>query len=875
MKLSHKLAALLMALAMILTVVPAFAAGEEGVSRPLTQAEREVKLAALEDFSARLHEMKLEYADTDYSTKDAKDPYATARIIVKSADEIKDENALASVSGYNNWTVLQYATGEEAEAALKQFEKMNNVEWVQPDRIMSIDAVPGSNNFRSWGYGASHVDAFSYNEWLYAEAGNNLANLPTITVAVIDTGADSDHPFIMSRLVPGYDFVDNDSNPEDEHYHGTHVSGTVVDGTFENVKIMPIRVLDASGHGDETGVAAGMEYAYLHGCQVENLSLGGDCDQYGDNIAHPLFVEVTDNAFNSGTTVCVAAGNESDNAAYHCPANVPRACTVASITQSHSLSWFSNYGDLVDIAAPGSGINSSVSGGGYDTLDGTSMATPHVAAACAMIRSYFPDMDADDVVTVIKGSAVDIGLSNAGAGMLNVTDLFKFDSFINAEGQSNHFTSTGNYVWNVDNGAAVSGNAGHNNSTSVLTCKMELAAYQTVTFDVKVSSEQGHDFLRVKADGQTLYEISGEHDWQTVTVTVPGCGMKTVTWEFSKDASGSAGSDKAWVDNISVAKTISSYANAEGRGELFVSEGQNPWVVDEQNHAAKSAGSGAVGSVSSMTVTIPLSAGMRLGFDYMVSSVGGTFKVLANGQEILSSGSTNGFVPFEYYSTMNGSTVIEFRYTKADTRTECAWVKNFAIGHVFASAASAPGNSFTFENSWGYGWEVYEDYVRSTNQGEAATDSYFNLTLDMQAGETLTFRFKVSSESNYDWFRFYADGTKKIERSGVTNWETYTFTATTTKTYVFRWSYEKDYSVNSNDDCAYVDDIAYSGNAIPMGDADGDGEVSVADALLVLRYVLGIASGSQLNLDKCDVDGNGVVDVNDALVLLRMAMNII
>lgn len=878
MKSTRRLIALFMAFAMIALIVPAlssfaFAEGEKSTG-VLSSAERAMRIEALDGYTARLHEMKTAYADMDYSVKDASDPYATARIIVKCSDALDYGDALAAVSGYNDWHVIQYATPGEAEAALKQYSAMDNVKWAQPDRIMKIDAVPGSNSFKSWGYGQDHVDAYNYNEWLYAESGNNLANLPTITVAVIDTGADSDHPFIMSRLVPGYDFIDNDTNPEDGHYHGTHVSGTVVDGTFENVKIMPIRVLNNNGEGDETGVSSGMEYAYLHGCQVENLSLGGDCDQYGDNIAHPLFTEVVDNAFNNGTTVCVAAGNESDNAANHCPANVPRAMTVASITSSHSLSWFSNYGDLVDIAAPGSGINSSVTGGGYDSLDGTSMATPHVSAACAMVKSFYPDMDPDDVVTVLKNAAVDIGITNAGTGMLNVTDLFKFDDYINAQGFTNHFTSNGTYVWNIENGVAVSGNAGHNSSTSVLTSKMQLGAYQTVSFDVKVSSEQGHDFLRVKANGQTVWELSGEHDWQRVSVAIPAAGQVTVTWEFVKDASGAAGQDKAYVDNISAERTLSTVANAEGRNVEFTSAGQYPWVVDESENAARSAGAGPAGSVSTMTANVMLSEGMRVGFDYKVSSLGGSFKVLINGQQALTSGSTNGWQTFEYTAVSSGNAVIEFTYVKADSRTEQAWVKNFAVGHVFASAASAPGNIFTFTNATGWAWEVCEDYVRSTNVNEASTDSWFTLSLQMQAGETLSFRFKVSSETNYDWFRFYVNNSKQMERSGAGSWETYTYTASSAGTYLFKWSYEKDYSVNSNDDRAYVDDISYSGNDVAMGDADASGEVDVQDALLVMRVAMGLIPESQIRADKCDVDGSGSIDINDALLIMRMSMGL-
>ena len=876
MKKTVKLLAVFMALAMLFTVLPAFAAGTDKVSRPLTEREKSLKLSSLMSFYGRYHEMKEEIGSR-YAKRDESDPYTTARIIVKYAGSLKDTGAVAEVSGHNDWHVLQYTSSAEARKACGRFKAMKGVEYAVPDMIMKITAAPGSNSFYSWGYGANDVDAFSYNEWLYAQAGNDLSNLPTITVAVIDTGADSDHPFIMNRLVPGYDFSDYDDDPEDEHYHGTHVSGTVVDGTFENVKIMPIRVLDSTGYGETVQVCAGMEYAYLNGCQVENLSLGGDCDGL-DGEEHLMMAEVIEAAFDNGTTVCVAAGNDSVDASTFCPANVERAMTVASITASHSLSWFSNYGAMVDIAAPGSDINSSVPGGGFRSLDGTSMATPHVSAAAAMVRSFYPEMNADSVVNVLKGAAVDIGITNAGTGMLCVTDLFKFDIVINGEGEDNHFVSTGYYPWQTEAGAAFSGNAGYNNSNSVLTMKLPLSAYQTITFEYKVSSEQDHDYLRVKAAGQTLFEASGEQDWQEATVTVPVSGFVTVTWEFSKDASGASGSDKAWIRNVRVDKTLSSVANAEGSNAEFVSSGEYNWVVDYEENAARSGNSGVHSSTSTMNTTVSAIAGMKLRFKYKVSSASGdnfTFRV--NGATVLTSGRTTDYVDYEYTVTASGTQALQFSFTKnasGSSGSDCAWVKGFSLGHTFESAACGTPYPLGFVNGSTYPWAVEGDHVVSTNRNIESTESYFTLTIDMKRGETLSFRYSVSSEQNYDFFKFYVDGSAVISQSGVVDWTDYTFTATTAKTYTFKWAYSKDYSVDRNDDCARVDDVIYSGEQGLLGDVNGDGAVSSTDALLILRYVNGLIGANELDLLRADVDGDGSVTTADALLILRMSMNV-
>ena len=242
------------------------------------------------------------------------------------------------------------------------------------------------NEFLSWGYGADYVDAFNYNEWMLDYAGG-VENLPEIIVAVIDTGYDSDHPYLVGRSVPGYDFVNNDSNPEDDHGHGSHCAGTILDGNLPNVKIMPLKVLDAEGSGYSSEIILAMEYASLNGAAAANLSLSGPCDS-----DHNAYVEVVaEGMAHNDIVYCVAAGNNyGSDASTRCPANVPDCVTVAAHDRNKRMADFSNVGEIVDITAPGVGIRSVRMGGGYTEMDGTSMATPHVAAACALLKTFNP-----------------------------------------------------------------------------------------------------------------------------------------------------------------------------------------------------------------------------------------------------------------------------------------------------------------------------------------------------------------------------------------------------------------------------------------------------------------------------------------------------
>ncbi len=218
----------------------------------------------------------------------------------------------------------------------------------------------------------------------------------------------------------GYDYVDNDSDPSDKHYHGTHVAGTIVDCTPGlNVKVLPVRVLNAEGKGSSFNVGNGIKYAADHGAKVINLSLGGTHSIYKD--------ENIEYAINKGVIVVVAAGNDNRDTEYHCPAHLKEAIVVAAVDENDRKASFSNFGDSVDVAAPGVGIISCVPGGSYQSLNGTSMAAPHVSAVAAMFKLKQPSMTPAQVETMIKENVRDLGSSGwdryYGSGILDLTNI--------------------------------------------------------------------------------------------------------------------------------------------------------------------------------------------------------------------------------------------------------------------------------------------------------------------------------------------------------------------------------------------------------------------------------------------------------------------
>jgi serine protease len=237
-----------------------------------------------------------------------------------------------------------------------------------------------------------------------------------VTVAVIDTGVDSQHPDLAANVVSGYDAVANRAGTvSDGNGHGTHVAGTIaavtgngvgVAGVAPDVKIMPVKVLSDNGSGYMSDTAEGIIWAADHGAQVINMSLGG-----------PSKTAAVSNAVayarSKGVTVVAAAGNERQQGS---PISYPGAdagvIAVAATTSADVVASYSNAGSYVDVAAPGSGIISTYPtklGKAYASLNGTSMAAPHVAAVAALLKGYQKSLTPDQIESVLKKSAVDLG----------------------------------------------------------------------------------------------------------------------------------------------------------------------------------------------------------------------------------------------------------------------------------------------------------------------------------------------------------------------------------------------------------------------------------------------------------------------------------
>ena len=243
---------------------------------------------------------------------------------------------------------------------------------------------------------------------------------------ILDTGILSTHNEFSGRMGTGVSFATTgilfgspDPSTEDCNGHGTHVAGTVggsVYGVAKQATLYPVRVLGCTGYGSTSGIIAGVDWvtANHNSPAVANMSLGGSNSTALD--------EAVRTSIAAGVTYVVAAGNDNVDACNGSPNRVSEAITVGSTTNSDTRSSFSNKGSCVDIFAPGSNITSAwyTSNNATDTISGTSMASPHVAGAAALVLSANPNATPAQVFNAILNDGVANKLSDVGTGSPNL-----------------------------------------------------------------------------------------------------------------------------------------------------------------------------------------------------------------------------------------------------------------------------------------------------------------------------------------------------------------------------------------------------------------------------------------------------------------------
>ena len=344
--------------------------------------------------------------------------FATKRLIIESYHSDFDKRDAIAIAHYENLYVLQYDNEVAACNAYNYYTTCADVIsvdvdglcWiekdVQPEQKLAPLGLTDSFSYESWGIEAMGVPAYSQYiiDTLKAQ-NNNYTQLPEVVVAVLDTGIDTDHPWFEDRLLVGEDgkYVGVDYTGvnetgysfEDDDSHGTHCSGIICDMTLPNVKILPIKFLSADDGANAIGSTLGLYNAISYITEMRqkynivavNMSFGMESNIYTNNLTN-YFVEIFQNFYNDGVFGVVAAGNDGhDDAANYLPAKIENAITVSALNPDLTLASYSNIGELIDVCAPGSNVNSAYPDGTTDVKSGTSMAAPHVAGYIALLRS--------------------------------------------------------------------------------------------------------------------------------------------------------------------------------------------------------------------------------------------------------------------------------------------------------------------------------------------------------------------------------------------------------------------------------------------------------------------------------------------------------
>jgi subtilisin family serine protease len=321
-----------------------------------------------------------------------------------------DARSVAAVAGVEPRYVYEAALNGFAatlnRGQLNALRNNPNVEYIEEDQVVMAD-ITQSN--ATWGLDRIDQRSLPLNgTYVYNRTGAGLF------AYIIDTGLQANHPDFGTRARNMYDAFGGTGN--DCNGHGTHVGGTVGGTTWgvaKGVNLRGVRVLDCNGSGSNSGVIAGIDWVRLNHAKpaIANLSLGGG------------FSSATNTAVNNlasaGVFVAVAAGNSNADACNYSPASASGVTTVAASTSSDARASYSNYGSCVNIYAPGSSITSAWISSGTRTINGTSMASPHVAGVGVLYKHTFGDASQSTVANWIYNNATTSVISGNISGTPN------------------------------------------------------------------------------------------------------------------------------------------------------------------------------------------------------------------------------------------------------------------------------------------------------------------------------------------------------------------------------------------------------------------------------------------------------------------------
>ncbi|MFA7332146.1 MAG: S8 family serine peptidase [Candidatus Delongbacteria bacterium] len=336
-----------------------------------------------------------------------------------------DLDAVAREAGLDRDVLVDLAPGTDLKLEQAAWAARPEVEWAEFDYIERIMVTPNDQYFNGqWGLRNLGTGGYTNDCDIDAElAWDVFTGSNSITIAIIDTGVRLTHQDLSAKIVAGYDFVNNDATPSDDHMHGTACASLAAASTNNssgmagvdwNARIMPMKGLNAAGEGTDSAIIQCMDWARSHGADVISMSLGGGSYNSSFNTA-------VNAAYSAGIPVVCAAGNENSGTLSY-PARYTNSFAVGALSpcnQRKSPSscdgeswWGSNYGTGLDVLSPGVLLRSATntSNTSYiSDMNGTSGATPQVAGVAALMKGLNANLSAQQIYDMIDDTADDLG----------------------------------------------------------------------------------------------------------------------------------------------------------------------------------------------------------------------------------------------------------------------------------------------------------------------------------------------------------------------------------------------------------------------------------------------------------------------------------
>ncbi|NTU43423.1 MAG: S8 family serine peptidase [Nitrospirales bacterium] len=339
-----------------------------------------------------------------------KDVFVEGELLLQFKAGLSEERAEAVIKAHGAFVgeeIVQLRTkrilvpAQAVENVKAALSRNPNVNFVENNYLAGSSFIPNDLKYSSqW-----HLPVISAPECWDLTTGSS-----EVVIAVIDSGVDPTHPDLATKLLPGWNFLNANSDTHDVLGHGTAVAGTAaaltnnttgVAGMAWANHIMPLVVLDSSDYASYSNIASAIVYAADHGARVINISIGGSSSS-------STLQNAVSYAWNKGVVIFASAMNNANSTPYY-----PAACTnviaVSATTSSDTLASFSSYGSWVDLSAPGASIYTTNNGGGYGAWNGTSFSSPMTAGLAALVLSVNPSLTNAQVEALLKQGSDDLG----------------------------------------------------------------------------------------------------------------------------------------------------------------------------------------------------------------------------------------------------------------------------------------------------------------------------------------------------------------------------------------------------------------------------------------------------------------------------------